>query len=110
MVRVLVVLLAACGSSQRAPLAKAGDDKDDGAGELARASLQLTTPAGEPGTFNEARAKPRDYGYGGDSYGGASYGYGGDPYGGIGYANWRVPQWTYAAPNRMPRYNVSLGL
>ena len=26
-----------------------------------------------------------------------------------GYASWRAPQWSYNVPNRMPRYNVSVG-
>jgi len=115
MYKAVVAILAgviACSSSQRAPLAKAGDEKDDGAGELAQASLHLTTPAGgETRAFTDQRARPFDSAFGGDAYGGAAYGaFGGDAYGGSTYANWRVPQWTYAAPNRMPRYNVSLGL
>lgn len=109
----ILVGVIACSSSQHAPLAKAGDEKDDGAGELAQASLHLTTPPeGESRGFADQRARAFDPGgYGGDTYGGAIYGgFGGDAYGGSSYANWRVPQWTYAAPNRMPRYNVSLGL
>ena len=105
--RVVVVILVggiACSSSPHPPLAKAGEDKDDGAGELAQASVNLTTPAqtSQKG-FVEQRPRPFDTSYGSDSYGG-------DAYGGTSYANWRVPQWTYAAPNRMPKYNVSLGL
>lgn len=112
---VVVVILVggfACSSSQHVPLATAGDKKDDGAGELAQASLHLTTPADtDPRGFTDQRGRPADFGYGGDAYGGVGYGgFGGDPYGGSSYANWRIPQWSYAAPNRMPRYNVSLGL
>jgi hypothetical protein len=117
-VAVTAALLGACGTSTRGPLSqKAGDDRDEGAGELARASLRLHVPAGDDATgFDEERANPAfDYGYGGfggDLYGGDTYGggFGGDPYGGVGYASWRMPQWSYNVPNRMPRYNVSIGL
>ncbi len=46
--------------------------------------------------------------YGGAAYGGAAYG--GAAYGGAAYAGWVVPQWTYTAPVRAPRYNVIGGL
>jgi hypothetical protein len=105
----------ACGSSQRASLAKAGEDKDEGAGDLARASLHLSTGEGdEPESFAEApRPQARweqsyPYAYGGAMYGGDPYG--GLAYGGTGYANWIVPQWSYSPPNRMPRYNVMANL
>ncbi len=109
MVRLLagpvVVALVACGSAPRTELGKAGGDKDEGAGELARASLDLQTP--EPGDdqFSDTRPSSRRYGY---AYGGDPYG--GSPYGGTSYANWRVPQWNYQAPNRAPRYQVLAGL
>jgi hypothetical protein len=110
--RVVAVILAvacACGGSQRAPLASAGDEKDEGAGELAQAAIKFQTSDDTTTGFADERAKRSpDYGeaYGGDPYGG----FGGDPYGGAGYANWRMPQWSYNVPNRMPRYNVSVGL
>jgi hypothetical protein len=104
----------ACGSTPRGPLSqKAGDDRDEGAGDLAQASLRLQTPPPEerPTGFVEPRTnRAFDYfegSFGGDSYGGATYG---NAYGGVGYANWRMPQWSYNVPNRMPRYNVSIGL
>lgn len=112
-IAVIAIGAIACGGSQRTPLSSAGDDRDDGAGDLARASLKLQTPADdEQESFVEQRATrsfEAGYGdpYGGDPYGG---GFGGDPYGGAGYANWRMPQWSYNVPNRMPRYNVSVGL
>ena len=108
-----VIALAACGCQSRAPLYKAGDEKDDGAGLLARASTRLA--AGEdhgPAGFDKP-VPHAGYGYGGDAYGGDAYGggmYGGDPYGGSTYASWVVPQWNYTAPNRMPRYEVAQGL
>jgi hypothetical protein len=106
----------ACGSPQRATLSKAGDERDDGAGQLAQASLRLATPGerdDESGFTEEQRAVQRydpAYGaaYGGDPYGGAPYG--GATYGGATYAGWVVPQWTYAPPVRIPRYNVIAGL
>ena len=113
---LIVLATVACGSAQKPPLSRAGDDRDDGAGELARASLKLeTTDESEPDGFVEQRAtRAYDVGmYGGDPYGGDPYGggaFGGDPYGGASYANWRMPQWSYNVPNRMPRYNVSVGL
>jgi len=105
-----------CGSAQRAPLAKAGSDKDEGAGDLARASLHLSSRADDtPQGFDDEpqRATARwdanyPYAYGGGMYGGDPYG--GQAYGGTGYANWIVPQWSYSPPNRIPRYNVVGGL
>jgi hypothetical protein len=116
-IAVIALGAIACGGSQRTPLSRAGDERDDGAGDLALASLKLQTPAtDEPQGFVDHQRATRayDYGaaYGGDPYGGTPYGgaFGGDPYGGVGYANWRMPQWSYNVPNRMPRYNVSVGL
>lgn len=106
----VLVAIAACGGASRAPLSKAGDERDDGAGLLARASTRLMTGDGSGG-LGESRASARAYGgdsYGGDPYGAASYG--GDPYGGASYAGWAVPQWNFTAPNRIPRYNVVPGL
>ncbi|HEY5921686.1 MAG TPA: hypothetical protein VIV11_08440 [Kofleriaceae bacterium] len=110
----IVIGTVACGASQRAPLAPSGDDKDDGAGELAQAALKFqTSEDAQPGFVEQRATRAYDYenGYGGDPYGGNPYGgFGGDPYGGTGYANWRIPQWSYNVPNRMPRYSVSVGL
>jgi hypothetical protein len=103
-----------CGSSQRASLSKAGDDRDDGAGQLARASLRLATPNADDDTSDDSfrddrRASTTVY----SSYGGSPYGgdpYGASSYGGSTYAGWVVPQWTAVPPVRMPRYNVIAGL
>ena len=104
----------ACGGSPKTPLAGTGTDKDDGAGDLARAALKFeTSDESEPGFVDQRATRSYDYdnAYGGDPYGGDPYGgFGGDPYGGAGYANWRMPQWSYNVPNRMPRYSVSVGL
>lgn len=106
----------ACGGPARAPLAKAGTDKDEGAGDLARASQHLTTGSASDRTAGFTNPTPRassryELGYanpfGGNIYGGDPYG--GAAYGGIGYANWIVPQWSYSPPNRMPRYSVVAG-
>ncbi len=105
----IVVCAMACGGSQRSPLAKAGDEKDEGAGELARASMRLTTGDDDEAGFGRAHARSRH----GDEYGGESYGgdpYGGAMYGGATYGGWAMPQWTYTPPNRLPRYNVTAGL
>jgi hypothetical protein len=118
--RVYVVGLAlatgiSCGSAQRTPLAKAGTEKDEGAGDLARASLHLTTRSDqEPEGFAaEPQRRQRweanyPYAYGGAIYGGDPYG--GAQYGGVGYANWVIPQWSYSQLSRAPRYNVVGGL
>ena len=99
--------VAGCGGSQRTtPLAPAGDEHDDGAGLLARASTSLALGEAE-GPTSEGRA------FGGSTYGGAAYGgsmYGGAAYGGATYASWAAPQWAYNAPSRIPHYNVIAGL
>jgi hypothetical protein len=104
-----------CGGTQRAPLSHAGDDRDDGAGQLAQASLRLATPspddASDDDSFREDRrvtAATTYSMYGGDPYGGAAYG--GTSYGGATYAGWIVPQWNYSPPIRLPKYNVIGGL
>lgn len=125
MTGVIVLVAVACGPP-RAPLStKPGDDHDEGAGLLARASIRLHTPPDEDPRGFTHRPTPRayehddfhggygyGYGYGGNAYGGTVYGggFGGSAYGGVGYAGWRLPQWSYNVPNRMPRYNVRLGL
>lgn len=105
----------ACSGSQHTPLSKAGDERDDGAGQLAQASLRLATPSeeDEAGGFSDdpraaSRYDPAYGAYGGNPYGGDPYG--GAAYGGATYAGWIVPQWTYAPPVRIPRYNVIGGL
>ena len=98
-----VLALVACGGSQRAPLAPAGDEHDDGAGLLARASAGLAL---------DHTDEPTDEGHTG-AFGGNAYGgnvYGGSAYGGAAYAGWTPPQWAYNAPNRVPRYSVIAGL
>ena len=100
--------LVACGGAQHGKLPKAGDEHDDGAGLLARASTSLALGEPEDG---EPAETPRGWGgetYGGDVYGGSMYG--GDPYGGSTYASWTIPTWSYTPPNRMPHYNVIAGL
>ena len=112
-VRVALLLVVACGSSQRAPLGAVGGDNDEGAGVLARASLRLNTnDQREEPAFDDSDDRRINYGYGyeygGDPYGGDPYG--GDPYGGSSYANWRMPQWNYSTPNRTPRYQINVGM
>jgi hypothetical protein len=113
---VALVALVACGGTPRTRLAKAGDEHDDGAGLLARASTNLAL--GEP---EVTEAPERGWGgatnggdaYSGDAYGGDAYGgdtYGSNMYGGATYGSWTIPTWSYSAPNRMPKYNVVAGL
>jgi hypothetical protein len=104
----LVVAAIACGGPAHGPLAKAGDNLDEGGGELARQSIRLNL-GDDSRELAQTEATLAGTGIGGDLYGGALYGgslYGGDPYGGAGYAGWAVPQWNYSTPNRMPHYNI----
>jgi hypothetical protein len=104
---VALVALVACGGTQRTKLPKAGDEHDDGAGLLARASTNLAL--GQP----DEAVETTGHAWGGATYGGDAYGgstYGGDPYGGATYGSWTIPTWSYNAPNRMPKYNVVAGL
>jgi hypothetical protein len=100
----IVVLACACGSSSRTPV-KPGDDHDEGAGILARASTQLMTGDATPDRLADNGRVPRRYQYGGIEYGGGTYG--GDPYGGTSYAHWTLPTWNVQPPNRVPRYTVA---
>ena len=94
---------AACGGSPP-KLFPAGTDKDDGHGELAKASSRfMTSEQSEEDLFTSSgRSAPRTE-YGGDAYGG-------DPYGGSGYAGFVVPSWSYPSVNRTPKYNQTTGL
>ncbi|HEU0035496.1 MAG TPA: carboxypeptidase-like regulatory domain-containing protein [Kofleriaceae bacterium] len=98
-VAVVAICLASCGSPQP-PLYPAGSDKDDGHGELARASAQFLTAGDDDDLYaasQRARRDP-DGAYGGDGYGGTSYG------------GFVPPQWTYPTVNRTPKYNQTTGL
>lgn len=110
----VVAIAIGCGGTQRTPLQRGGDN-DEGAGDLAQASMGLRTPDGSDGDLagfdddeRRSRAIAYGYAYGGDAYGGDPYG--GDPYGGNSYAGWRMPQWNYATPNRTPHYQINVGL
>jgi hypothetical protein len=98
----LLLACVACGSSSHTTV-KPGDDHDEGAGILARASTQLGT--GETAPDKLADNSRGRYGYGGTGYGGDPYG--GDPYGGTSYAHWTMPTWNPAQPNRQPHYTVA---
>ena len=83
---------------------KPGDDKDEGAGLLARASAQLMTGDPTPDRLADTTKHARGE-YGGGEYGGGMYG--GDPYGGTSYAHWALPTWNIQPPNRAPRYTIA---
>lgn len=103
----------ACGGPARPAVNHAGDEYDEGGGELARQSIQLELGGDDSSDVTAAHDFARGGSVGGDLYGGDAYGggmYGGDPYGGASYAGWTVPQWSYSTPNRVPHYNVSAGL
>ena len=116
-VRLLPAFIAialGCGGTQRTPLTRGGDN-DEGAGELAQASMALRTPddsddniSGFDDDTRRSRALAYGYSYGGNSYGGDPYG--GNPYGGASYAGWRMPQWNYSTPSRTPHYQINVGL
>jgi hypothetical protein len=121
---VVIALLAACGGQQGTARPTAGDNNDEGAGVLARASLHLRTGSDgddDSGSFGDDSAPtstldmtrrsvygtaPWSYGatYGGDPYGGL--GYGGLAYGGASYASWVPPQWQYSPRPRDAGYAV----
>jgi hypothetical protein len=102
---VATLALAACGSAP-AKLFPAGTDKDEGHGELAKASSKfMTTEEREDDLFNASARKPRVQN---SEFGGSPYG--GDPYGGGNYASFVVPSWSYPSVNRTPHYNQTTGL
>ena len=90
-VTVLAASIATCGGS-RVRLFPAGTDKDEGHGDLARASAKLMTSDGD--LFAESAPDPRPD----RAYGGAKYG-----------ADYVVPQWTYRSIDRTPNYSVLHG-
>jgi len=90
---VLLACVTACGGPQHAPFPSG--DRDDGAGELAKQSIQLVIGGDDRGPQPRRVAIDETAAYGGDAYGGA------------GYAGWAIPQWSYTTPNRVPRYNVA---
>jgi hypothetical protein len=93
---VLVVAFGACGGHRYATLSHAGDEHDEGAGLLARASQRLYTD--EPVIGASDPAAPQ-----------ATTAAGSDAFGGTTYAAWQL-QWTYTTPNRVPSYTVASGL
>jgi hypothetical protein len=112
---VALFALIGCHGDQPAPLYPTGTEKDDGHGELARASSKFLTAEGsDDGTGGEVvgqnvNAVDQYNMYGGDPYGGGIYGgglYGGDPYGG--YVG--MQPWQYQPAVRVPHYDVQAGL
>ncbi|MFT3694516.1 MAG: hypothetical protein QM831_15315 [Kofleriaceae bacterium] len=107
---LLALALVSCGGG--AQKLHAGDDRDEGGGLLAHASLTLQSDGSASDEVESGGVKtriPRRYRnvgtpYGGDPYGGAQYG--GDPYGGTTYAHWTPPVFNYANAIRAPRYAV----
>jgi len=84
-----VVVLAACRSAPAPTLPPAGDERDDGAGDLARASVQLELGSDAPGALADSpRRHHRD-----------------DDFGGTSYAGWQPPS-NASPPPHPPRYTV----
>ena len=85
----LVVVLAACRSAPAPALPAAGDERDDGAGNLAHASVQLELGSDAPGGLADSpRHRHRD-----------------DDFGGTSYAGWQPPN-NASSPPRPTRYTV----
>jgi hypothetical protein len=88
---LFVLVAAACRSAPAPALPAAGDERDDGAGLLARASIQLELGSdGSAGLDDSGHRHARD----------------GDDFGGTSYAGWRPPTLTPAA--HPPRYTVTM--
>ena len=92
---LLLVVLAACGGHRYATLSHAGDEHDEGAGLLARASQRLYTD--DPIVAPPEAASPGASASTAATYGGATY------------AGMQL-QWTYSTPNRVPTYSIASGL
>lgn len=100
---VVVALLGwACGGAQQ-KLYPAGTEKDEGHGNLARASAKFMTTEGDEDLFASSAQRRKQHEYGGDAYGAGAYG-------GSSYANFVVSQWAYQPPNRSQKYNQIPGL
>jgi hypothetical protein len=114
---IAATLGLACGHPAPAPkLPAAGDNRDDGSGLLAKASVQILTSTDEGGYEPEPVNRGYGYGYGyGYDYGyGGGYtygGFGGDWYGGGGYggniyASFQ-PYMPYNQVQRIPDYTIT---
>ncbi|MDX2090359.1 MAG: carboxypeptidase-like regulatory domain-containing protein [Kofleriaceae bacterium] len=113
MARAAYVVLALVACRQAAPpLPPAGRDatdrdRDDGHGQLARASTSLLTAERKPVRTARTETPRRDNDendpFGDDSYGGPGYG-------GATYASYRVPPWTYPTAPRTPGFTVTRNL
>ncbi len=110
---VIAVALAAvpgagaCGATPSTLSAVPGNDRDEGHGELAKASTKfMTSEQEDDDLFVSSGRRPvrRDP----DEYGGSPYG--GSSYGGAGYTGFVVPNWSYPSVNRTPKYNQVTGL
>jgi hypothetical protein len=94
--RALLVVVAACRSAPTPALPAAGDERDEGAGILARASVQLVLGPGSDERVDDSpryRRRHTDTDDDDDAYGGASY------------ANWR-PTASLSSTPHVPRYTV----
>jgi hypothetical protein len=113
LIAAVSVLVTACGGAPP-KLYPAGTERDEGHGELARASSKfMTSDEGDNDLFtSSARPVPQnrdvdpyDYQYG---YGGM--GYGGMGYGGGTYGTYITPSWSYPSSNRGQHYSPTPGL
>jgi hypothetical protein len=105
--RAALLLLAggvACRPPPTQTMWPAGTDRDDGHGELARASAQIWIGENSGPGFGDSRSRRFDD-VGGDSYGGSIYG--GDAYGGLGYGAYPIPQMRAYSYLGRARYNAA---
>lgn len=103
---IAVVALLGCGSGQ-SPLFSAGNNNDEGHGELAQASAHYRTADRDDddlfSSSSPARVRRVDPEYGGAAYGGAAYG-------GAVYGGFTVPAWQYPSTGRSVKHTQVAGL
>jgi hypothetical protein len=92
------VVLLACHRAPSTTLPAAGDDRDDGAGVLARASVQVVLGEGSDEAPTESpRHRHRSHDEDDDDD---------DEYGGTSYANWHPTAAAASTPQHAPRYTI----
>ncbi|HEY1550285.1 MAG TPA: hypothetical protein VGG28_20800 [Kofleriaceae bacterium] len=95
------VVLLACHRAPQATLPPAGDERDDGAGLLARASVQVVLDEGSDEAPTES-ARHRHHSHDGDDDDDDDDG----EYGGTSYANWHPAAAAASTQPHAPRYTV----
>jgi hypothetical protein len=96
------VVLLACHRAPSTTLPPAGDERDEGAGVLARASVQVVLGDGS----DEQPAESPRHRHGIRRAGNDDSDDDDDAYGGTSYANWHPAATAASAPQRSPRYTI----